>query len=76
MSAARTRRQALRFHEALQEGNGESRTVDCRHTKWDTRAKRWPFAVCASSQTDGMCLALPARWAKQSRSLSEKGTAP
>jgi len=73
MTAPKGQRQALRFHEPLQERDSESKTVGCRHTNPDICAKHSLASVCAFVRSDGMCLAPPARWPKQFRLLQKGG---
>ena len=57
--------QAERFHADLNEGDTETSTVGCRHTKPDICKKHRMASVCAYARPDRICLAPPRSWPKQ-----------
>ncbi|MEQ1665685.1 MAG: hypothetical protein ABL927_09950 [Bdellovibrionales bacterium] len=60
------------FHNPLNEGDTQEKTVGCRHNNPNICSKYWRSDVCAFGRKDGICVAPPASWKKQYLKLADQ----
>ena len=58
-----------RFHEPLADGDSETQTVGCRHSKPDNCRNNGLAGKCAFPRPDNMCLLPPRSWPQKFQKL-------